>query len=327
MKQYSCTFDERNIKEIYEKTKSLNYKTLLVQIYCGVVIKSYILGVVSTVKEYFPNAKIVGITTDGEIINSKITQNDVVLSFSFFENTDIEIEFFQKGNLFEDGKRLASKIKKDTKLLIVFASGIEFNADDLIEGINFINDNVPVIGALAGDNAKFRKTYVFYENEITENGVLGVFFNSSGLDVYIDSSFGWVKFGRRMKITKSDKNIVYEIDEKNAFDVYSYYLGTEIKNYFPQIGVEFPLIKTINNLDVARAVVGIRDKALIFAGALNEGEIVNFGIAEISKVLENSKRIFQKLLRHKIEALFVFSCMARRRFVEKLSFLELQMLK
>ncbi|WP_457561575.1 bifunctional diguanylate cyclase/phosphodiesterase [Caminibacter pacificus] len=327
MKQYSCTFDEKNIKEIYEKTKDLNYKTLLVQVYSGVVIKSYILNVVSTVKEYFPNAKIVGITTDGEIIDSKITQNNVVVSFSFFEKSDIEIVFFEKNNLFEDGKKLASKAKKDTKLLMIFASGIEFNADDLIEGINFLNPSLPVIGSLAGDNAKFKKTYIFYDEKISKNGVLGVYFNSEVLEVYIDSSFGWVKFGRRMKITKSDKNIVYEIDEQEAFDVYSYYLGNEIKKYFPKIGVEFPLIKTVNNLDVARAVVGVRDKALIFAGALNEGDIVNFGIAEASKVLESSKRVFQKLLRNKIEALFVFSCMARRRFVEKLSFLELQMLK
>jgi len=327
MKHFSCIYDEKEIAKIYKNTKNLEYNSLLIQVFSGISLKSYIHNVVETLKSYFPNAKIVGVTTDGEIFNSKILNDEVVISFDFFQKSEIDVVMIEYDDLYEDGRHIASRLKDNSKLMFLYVSGLELNGDKLIKGLNSLDKKIPIIGAIAGDNAKFKKNYVFYGENISNKAILAVIINSDDLSVKLGSSFGWLKFGRRMKITKSENNIVYEIDEKPAFEVYSYYLGEEIKNFFPRIGVEFPLIKTENNFNIARAVIGFNGTDLIFGGELKEGDIVNFGIAEISKVLESSKEVFEEVLLSKTEAVYVISCMARRRFVEKLSSLELKMLK
>jgi len=326
MKQFNLLFDEQEILKI--KEQNIPHKSLLIQIFSSVVIKSYILNIVNFLKTHFPDAVIVGLTTDGEILNSKIYDEGVMLSFSFFENSELDAFAYSGNDLVEEGEKIAKRFKENSKLLFLYSSYLRLNNDDLVEGLKKHNrQKVPVMGALAADQLRFKSAYVIKDGEILKESVVGVIINSDVLEVSLVSIFGWSRFGKRMKITKCDKNLLYEIDNKNALEVYKYYLGEHIVDAFAQVGVEFPFIKTKEGMEIARVVLNAKDDKLILAGSLEEGDVVNFAIAEISKILNETKEKFTHLLKSKIEAMFIISCTARRRFVEKLSDVELNMIK
>ena len=181
---------------------------------------------------------------------------------------------------------------------------------------------------MAGDNATFENTYVFTQDGITNNGAVGVSLNSDSLHVHTDYSFNWQPIGKELIITKSKGNTVYTIDNKTAYDTYAYFLGEKIAKKLPSIGMEFPLIISRTKTPIARAVLAKNsDGSLTFAGNLKEGEKVKIGFGNVEMILKDSYRNLEKLNNKPVESIFIYSCMARRRFLPKSITLEIEPLQ
>jgi diguanylate cyclase (GGDEF)-like protein len=326
MKFYSFVFDEEKIKSL----KNIKYEDLLITVFCGLNSKTYILSIVSTIKKYFPDAKIIGTTTDGEIINSNIENSACVLGVMFFDKSRVNtfIKEFKSSDLFEEGKQIAKNvINPKSRVILNFVSGLDVNFEDYVKGFAFINNNVPHIGGVAGDNFKFKRNYVFNEEGVVDRGSVCAVIESDVLSVNIESVFGWSTIGKDLKITEADKNFVKKIDNKSAIDVYKYYFGEEIVDNIKQIGMELPLVKMNSYPVVARAVLDIKNNSLVFGGNFENGDIVRFGIAERSQVLKSAKEAIQRIYSTPVEALMVISCSARKRTFSNLASQELCMLK
>jgi diguanylate cyclase (GGDEF)-like protein len=323
MKFYSFEYSTKELK----KYSFLKSKNVLVTVFCGIPNKIYILSLINEIKSFFPNAKIIGTTTDGEINNSNISSGLSVIGLYFFENTSVKTALFPfSDDLFELGKNIVKKMHTgSTKLSLIFASGSAFY-EKLIEGIDFMNNNVPVLGSVAGDNFKFKKSFVFTEEGILSEGVGVVSFDSEVLEVGMDYTFSWRGIGKELKVTKAKDNIVYEIDNMPAIDVYKHYFGN-IEDKIIETGLEIPLIKKHKDIYVARALMGVKDKGLVFGGGFRVNDIVKFGISDKYLAMQEAKDKFSKLLKNNIEALMIFSCVSRRRSVFNISKDEILMLK
>ncbi len=304
--------DENNIKES---------ESLLIQVFTSINEKSFIENLLEVFNKTVPNAHIIGSTTDGEIKESTVSTSKTVISFTLFEKTKILSFSSDKfDNYFEAGEKLAKDlIREDTKVLISFADGNTTNGEEYLNGINKVNDSVIVAGGLAGDNGTFVKTIVFSNNKILENGgVVGVSLNSDSLKVYTDYSFHWLPIGLELEVTKAEKNIVYEIDNKPIIEMYKEYLGDEFGSNLPSIGIEFPLIIKRNGINIARAVTNKRDDgSLLFAGNINVGDKVHIGYGNSDNILQFKEQNTKVFRNKNIESFFIYSCMARRRFMPK----------
>jgi len=155
-------------------------------------------------------------------------------------------------------------------LLHIFTSICKENfIVELVENIK----NLIVARRLARDNEVFMQTIVFTQDKIIQSGVVVALLFNDGLIAHTQASFGWENIGKTMQITKSKKNVVYEIDNIKAIDIYAKYLGEDIANLLPQSSIEFPLIVKKDNLYVPRSVIGKNsDDSLIFAANLKERE-------------------------------------------------------
>lgn len=172
-----------------------------------------------------------------------------------------------------------------------------------------------IAGGLAADGATFSGTTVFTQAELLQDGAVGVAIDSDVLSVHNDYIFGWQEIGPVMNVTKSNKNVVYEINGKSAYDIYAYYLGENAAKKLPAIGIEFPLIIQKNGVRVARAVLNINDDgSLVFAGNIKEGQKVQLGFGNVEEILKTTEK-YKSQLSH-IESIFIYSCMARRRFLQ-----------
>ena len=193
-----------------------------------------------------------------------------------------------------------------------------------LNGLSSVSQNVVISGGLSGDNGVFDKTFVFINDKVLLNGAVAVSLNGY-LNVSTEYSFNWQPIGKQLTITKVKDNVVYTIDDKTAYETYKYYLGKEVAQRLPAIGIEFPLIIKRNGINIARAVVGLNDdESLVFAGDLHEGDTVQFGYGDSESILNSSTQIVSDLSKSAIESIFVYSCMARRRFIPDLIESELE---
>jgi len=278
-----------------------------------------------TLHQELPFATVIGATTDGEIASGNVYTNSTVITFSSFELTKLSstaVEGTQERDL---AQQLVKNIQtENTKLIITFSNG-NSNGEAYLSGIHDIAPKTPVAGGMAGDNATFKQTYVIHGRDIIVNGAVGVSLNSDQLQVETNYSFEWQPLGKSMTVTKVEQNRVYEIDHIPATKAYGKYLGKEIEDALPNIGIEFPLLLQRNGHFYARAAVGkFDDGSLVFAGNLNVGDKVSLGFADINQVLTNSLQKVQKYTQKHIETFFLYSCMARRRFMSDIIHTEIE---
>ena len=294
-----------------------NFTNLFIQLFTGKKLKKT-KKVLKHITQLFPHATVLVSSTDGEIANGKSYTRSIVLSISTFEKTQLQSGYFHKQNSFETGVALAKKlVKKDTKLLIVFADGLLCNGEELLKGIASVAPDVIVSGGMAGDNAKFKECYVGEGSKLYTQGSVGVALSSKDLQVTTMLSTGWNTIGLKHTVTKAQNNRVYTIDGMSAVAFYKKYLGKQYASKLPQTGIEFPLIFKKHNFNIARATVARHeDESLSFGGNVPEGVEVYLGIGELNNIINKDIPLLKEGVY--VESFFIYSCMARRRFVEDL---------
>ena len=313
---YYTTKEE--LKSFLNSEKIQNNSSLLIQVFSGISEKVFLSKLLSVLNQLLPDAVVIGSTTDGEIMDGKVSSNKVVLSFTLFEHTRLKVAAVEhKEDGYCSGQYLAKELmEEETKLLIAFADGLHTNGDNFLKGISSIKDDVIVAGGHAGDGSEFKKTMVFTKEHIFEKGAVGVSLNSKLLHVNTDYNFDWHPIGNELTVTRAEGNRIYSIDGKSAETIYAHYLGEEIAKGLPGIGIEFPLILNRNGFDIARSVmIKMDDGSLIVAGDILEGEKIRMGFGSRKEIINASYAIAKNISKKPSEVLFVYSCNARKHFM------------
>ncbi len=298
---------------------------ILIQLFCG-SSKEKMQEILQRIQEQFPQAVCIATTTDGEIDNSKILVEECVLAISVFEKSVIKGAAVSGEDCYENGRSLAKTLLMDnSQLFILFTDGTTANGEDFLRGVQDTAPSVIIAGGMAGDNGQFVQTYVAYGTEILEKGAVGVSLNSDSLYVKNDFSFNWQPIGLEHTIERVENNRVYTIDGMSAVDFYAKYLGQDVVDKLPATGIEFPLIVEKNGYQIARAVLSKNsDNSLNFAGNLASGDKVKLGFGNAELILKESLRSLRHIHQHKVETFFIYSCMARRRYMPRFIEMEIQ---
>jgi len=307
-----------NLVEVIEKENILSYNNILVQVFVVDNSHEYIKSLINIIVSNIPQANIIGTTSNTNIIDNKIYKN-TTLSISLFNTTKIEtfIEYNQ-GDSYQLGLNLANQYKDidNIKALISFTDGVNINGEKFLSALS-IRDEILIAGGLASGIDKFSDTYIFTQNDITNNGAVTAILYGDDLIVNSLYNFGWEAIGKELVVTKSVGNRVYEIDNIPVVDIYKKYLGAKIETFLPQMALEFPLILKKNGILLGRAVVKQHsDNSLSYAGDIKEGSIVRFGYANIEQIIKKKYDNIHTILEYPSESIFIYSCVARLKLFE-----------
>jgi len=326
MKTYNYSLKNKHLHDLIDFSHFSKEDNLLVQIFCGQG-KDILEITINLILERLPQAVCIGTTTDGEIINNEASTFNTVISISTFENTQVKTAYAQGSNSYENGISIANElISSNTKLLILFTDGTTTNGEEFLKGIESINNKVMISGGMAGDNANFTQTYISSGNKIFENGAVAVALNSEILKVHNDYNFNWSPIGIEHTIDEVRDNRVLKISGISLLEFYEKYLGEYVAKSLPATGIEFPLILERNGILIARAVVAKhQDGSLSFAGNLHQGDKVKLGFGNVEMIMNNPfEHIFNTCNNTNTESFFIYSCMARRRYIPEIINLELE---
>jgi len=313
MKTYNYTFKDKNFIDTIDYTLFADKKNILIQIFSG-EDKNTLVYLSTLFDKKIPQALCVGTTTDGEINGAIISTNHTIISISIFEKTTLKAYIIEGNKCFESGYTISKKITKpNTKLLITFTCGIGLNSEEYLKGIEDCDNSLVVCGGMAGDNGVFKETSISLGTQIISKGYVAVSLNSDVLQVNNARKFDWLPIGLAHTIDEVEGNRIYSISGMKPSEFYKKYLGTSIAQ------TEFPLIVEKNGIPTARAVLKQHsDGSLSCGGNLKKGDIVKLSFGDAEAIMSNSLSSFNNLTDYPIETFYIYSCMARRRYMQDL---------
>ena len=290
-------------------------------------------------KAAYPNADIVFSSTAGEILDNAVYDDTAVVTAIQFEKTTIrsvKTNIKHHANSFDTGVFLMDKLSgDDLSCVFIISDGTFINGSELVSGLNKDNKHqVPITGGIAGDAARFEKTYTGLNQVPSQGNVIAVGFYGKNIKVGHGSVGGWDEFGPERTITKSSQNILFEIDGDNALDLYKKYLGDYVKE-LPGSALLFPLSLRVNGAEknVVRTILSIDEeqKSMTFAGNLPEGSKVRLMKANFDKIIEASSTAassaFENIENSKPELALLVSCVGRKLILQERTDEELEAAK
>jgi hypothetical protein len=234
---------------------------------------------VGELRAHFKGAAILGCSTSGEILGDTVSDNSVIATAVDFAHTRLRTAAAAIGeekSSYAVGEELAQQLN-DASLRHVFvlSDGLNVNGSDLARGLaSGVSERVSITGGLSGDGANFAETWVIADDVAGPHRVAAVGLYGDDLRIGYASMGGWEPFGPLRTITRSEGNILYELDGRSALELYKSYLGPRA-DQLPGSALLFPLLVTGANggEGVVRTVLSVdeQDNSMTFAGDIPQG--------------------------------------------------------
>jgi len=248
------------------------------------------------VKGFYPNAHILMGSTSGEIVEDLVYDDSLAVTAVDFEKTEIKVASMNindASDSFGAGVKMAEQLGGEGLVhVFLLTDGLHVNGSEIVKGINSkLEKDVPCTGGLAGDAANFEKTLVGLNAAPSENQVVAIGFYGDDLEVGYGSVGGWDNFGAERLVTRSEGNVLYELDGQSALDLYKMYLGDKAAE-LPGSALLFPLgLKFDEDSDtIVRTVLAVDEEknSMTFAGDIPEGCYVRLMKADFDKLIEGA---------------------------------------
>jgi len=276
------------------------------------------------VKTLFPNGHIVFGSTSGEIMGATVMDETVTLTAIEFERSHFLVKRKNVTDFSNDDRKLGEALLEEfpienLKHIFLISEGSTVNGSALIKGFEKNkNSNVGLSGGLCGDGDRFEKTLASYNENPKEGEIVAIGFYGNSLEVTSANFGGWTPFGPERIITKSENNILHELDGKPALDLYKKYLGDKAKE-LPKSALLYPLsvrknesqepiVRTILNIDEA-------NNTMILAGDVPEGSRVQLMMSTVDDIANGAHMAAQYAMQNRKnepELAILISCIGRK---------------
>jgi hypothetical protein len=245
----------------------------------------------------YRTSHILGCSTSGEILDTKLTDDTVAVAVVRFEHSRLrradstvsgEVDSFRAGEAI--ARELAAP---DLRGIFLLSDGLNVNGSELVRGLNAIlPESVVVTGGLAGDGPRFERTWTLTADGPQSGLVSAVGMYGDRVHIGHGSRGGWDIFGPARLVTRSQGNVLYELDGKPALALYKDYLG-ERASGLPATALLFPLAlrsSASSQREVVRTVLAVDEAAqsMTFAGDMPENAVVRLMRANFDRVIQGA---------------------------------------
>ena len=247
-------------------------------------------------QRHFRNSAIVGCSTAGEIHHARLRDRSVVIAVTRFEHTALRAAFVEMGASHsaraagtELGRQLAHGVPR---AVLVFSDGLHVNGSELVAGLtSALPKQTIVTGGLAGDGVDFHRTWVVGPDGPQIRSICAVGLYGDRVHVGHGHKGGWDIFGPERRVTRAEGNVLFELDDKPALDLYKQYLGDRAKG-LPATALLFPL--ALRGADgqpqVVRTILSVDEErsAMVFAGDVPVGHLAQLMKANFDRLIDGA---------------------------------------
>jgi hypothetical protein len=253
-------------------------------------------GPCADLRSAYPAAMIVGCSTAGEIVDTRVLDDTIVATAVHFSATRVRsamLTIEAAATSFAAGTQLAAALREpDLVHVFVLSEGLNINGSELVQGLTqALPAHVTVTGGLAADGPHFAETVVVWNGVPQTETIAAIGLYGSRLRIGYGSLGGWDTFGPDRLITRSVGNVLYELDGTSALELYKRYLGAHAAN-LPASGLLFPLSLSAGSGEerVVRTLLGIDEAtgSITFAGDVPEGAYARLMKANFDRLIDGA---------------------------------------
>lgn len=276
------------------------------------------------IRSLFSNGEIVFGSTSGEILGDSVMDNTLCVTAIEFQKSSFQIKRANIKTYNGDVEQLGIGIlkelpKENLKHIFVVSEGSNVNGSKLIAGLEkFIDKKVTISGGLCGDDSRFEKTLASYNSNPEEGEVVAIGLYGNSLEISCANYGGWISFGPERIVTKSNNNVLLELDGKPALDLYKQYLGDKVKD-LPEAALLYPLnVKVEGQKEtIVRTILSINEheNGMTLAGDIPEGSIVQLMMSTVDDIVEGAYTAAEYAMRSRVakpELALLVSCVGRK---------------
>src|SRR3990172_4284699 len=224
----------------------------------------------------------------------------------------------------EIGGRLIP-IKGENALLTILPDPYHIHPELLLRGIESRIGEIPIVGASASEHPALHETYEFYGESVVSGAISGFMIQGS-FPHRIGITQGCQPVGIPCIITKSDQNLIFELDGQPAFEVLKKQVPKRIlenprkllRLLFVGFSPDPKETEIIGGEYLVRNLIGINPNTGVIGVAENvrEGQIMTFAVRHPIMAREDLKQMLERLASSRdsqkpFKFGFYFNCCAR----------------
>ncbi len=271
----------------------------------------------------YPSSHVIGCSTSGELSDGGFETGTLSLMVMHFEHSDVvleRVELTDDTTPLDSGKQLIDRLTAREELSAVFllSNSVSTNGSRFIEGMNaHLPEGATLFGGVASAFESFEKMWTLMGTERGFSHAVAAGIYGPAVRVSHGTRGGWDPLGPLRKVTRSEENVVYELDGQPALDVYIKYLGKHADG-LPQSGLFFPLeLQPPNASPIIRAVTEINEdaRALVLLGDVPEGSRARLMRGSMARLLDGAEGAIEDAMETAHEgdaACLAVSCIGRR---------------
>jgi hypothetical protein len=243
-----------------------------------------------------PQAQVAGCSTAGEILDRRIADGGMSVAVARFAHTTLrraEATVRTPTESQRAGRDLAKAlVGPGLRGMLVLSDGLRVNGTELLSGVQeVLPADVVVTGGLAGDGDRFAATWVVRDGGTTAGVVSAVGLYGDRVRIGHGSRGGWDSFGVERQVTRSDGNVLYELDREPALALYKRYLGDRAAG-LPATALLFPLALRTDDggPGLVRTVLAVdeAEQSMTFAGDVPQGGRVQLMRANFDRLVDGA---------------------------------------
>lgn len=256
-------------------------------------------GPVAQLCDAYPRSHVIGCSTAGEIHGDRLDDDSLTAAVATFDSTTVvpaAARVAQTDTSFEAGASLARQLDAaDLRAVFMLSDGLNVNGSALAAGVNSVLDpHVVVTGGLAGDGDRFERTWVVHGGKPATGWATAVGLYGDSVRYGHGSRGGWDIFGPERTVTRSEGNVLYELDGMPALDLYKRYLGGRADE-LPGSALLFPLSLRAGESDpnsFVRTVLAVDEsqRSMTFAGDVPTGYRAQLMQANFDRLVDGAGR-------------------------------------
>jgi len=280
-------------------------------------------GIYDEIRKLYPEGEIVFGSTSGEILETRVYEETLTLTAIEFEKSEYKV-ISRNIKDFVDIQKMGAELSSafDTEQLrhlFVVSDGSFVNGSGLIEGLEQVEGfKATITGGLCGDGARFEKTLTSHNENPKQGEVVAIGLYGETLEVSYANYGGWTTFGPERSITRSEGNVLFEIDGKPALDLYKTYLGDKASE-LPQAALLYPLsVQSVEGEEpLVRTILNINEEqnSMILAGDVPQGSRVQLMMSTMDDIAEGASNAAEYAMRDRTnepELALLVSCIGRK---------------
>lgn len=228
----------------------------------------------------YPHGRIVACSTAGTIAGVHVHDDNIAATSISLDDGRVEVATVRVSDEADSaalGAMLAKRVPTEGLVhVMVLSDGMNVNGSALVKGLAAnLPPHVAVTGGLSGDGPRFQKTAVCVDGPDPWEQVVAIGFYGERLEVGYGSLGGWDSFGPERRVTRSEGNVLYELDGEPALDLYKRYLGAHAAE-LPGSALLFPLAIRTGDGDgepIVRTIISVDEqtKSMTFVGDVPTG--------------------------------------------------------